>query len=119
MNCMKCGRETQNDQVFCQDCLLEMEKYPVLPETVVLLPRRKENPVFRKIPKRHAPTPEEQLAKLQKLLRILIVVLAVCITAILLMMNPTLHYILDKHVEIGQNYSTVTNTASTNPASTG
>ena len=29
MNCMKCGRETQNEQVFCQDCLQEMEKYIV------------------------------------------------------------------------------------------
>ena len=29
MNCMKCGRETENEAVFCPDCLQIMEKYPV------------------------------------------------------------------------------------------
>ena len=53
MNCMKCGRETDDNNVFCQNCLLEMEKYPVQPGSVVLLPRRKESSVVRKAPKRH------------------------------------------------------------------
>ena len=26
MNCMKCGRETAEDQVFCAGCLEEMER---------------------------------------------------------------------------------------------
>ena len=48
MNCLKCGRETQEDNVFCQACLLEMQKYPVHADTVVLLPRRKDAPVIKK-----------------------------------------------------------------------
>ena len=115
MNCMKCGQETENEQVFCQHCLQIMEKYPVRPGTVVLLPRRREA-VVKKVVKRHTIAPEEQIKALRKQLAILWIVLVVCLAAIVLMMNPTLHYALDKHVEIGQNYTTVTTTTST-PAS--
>ena len=45
MNCMKCGREISDDNVFCTDCLLEMEKYPVDSGVVVLLPRRRESSI--------------------------------------------------------------------------
>ena len=115
MNCMKCGRETKDDQVFCQDCLRIMQRYPVQPGTVVFLPRRRE-PVLKKTVKRHVVSAEEQIKMLQKHLTILWIVLAICLAAIMLMINPTLHYALDKHVEIGQNYTTVTTTTST-PAS--
>lgn len=118
MNCMKCGRETQDETVFCQDCLLEMEKYPVQPGAVVLLPRRRESSVIKKIPKRHVPAPEEQIKVLRKTVMILTIALAVCIAAIVLMFKPTMHYVLDEHVEIGQNYSSVvTATSSTTPPS--
>ena len=110
MNCMKCGRETENEAVFCSDCLQIMEKYPVRPGTVVILPRRRESSVLKKISKRHVPTPEEQNKILRKWISILSVALLVCIIAIVLMFNPTMHYVLDEHVEIGQNYSTVTST---------
>ena len=110
MNCMKCGRETRDENVFCQDCLLDMEKYPVRPGTVVLLPRRRESSIVKKIQTRHVPTAEEQIAFLRRWVLILSVVLGICIAAIALMIKPTMHYILDEHVEIGQNYSTVTPT---------
>ena len=110
MNCMKCGRETKNDQVFCQDCLLEMEKYPVLPGSVVLLPRRRESTVIKKTPKRHVLTAEEQIASLRKWVITLMIIVGACIAVIALMIKPTLHYILDEHVEVGQNYSSVTST---------
>ena len=107
MNCMKCGRETENDQVFCRDCLQVMEKYPVLPGTVVLLPRRRESAYLKKLPKRHVPTSEEQIAALRKCVRILAIALTICIVAIILMFHPTMHYVLDEHVEVGQNYTSV------------
>lgn len=113
MNCMKCGRETQGENVFCQDCLVEMEKYPVLPETVVLLPRRRENTITKKVPKRHVPTAEEQISELREWVRVLLVVVAICIAAIALMFKPTMHYIRDEHVEVGQNYSSVVATTPT------
>ena len=107
MNCMKCGKEITDNGVFCVDCLLEMEKYPVDPGTVVLLPRRRETPILKKQVKRHVPTPEEQIAVLRKRVLILTLLLAVCITAIILMFEPTMHYVRDEHFEIGQNYSSV------------
>ena len=107
MICMKCGRETDAENVFCQSCLLEMEKYPVQPGTVVLLPRRREAAVIKKPPKRHIPTAEEQIKQLRKWLMILTLLLAAAVTAIVWMFNPTMHYVMDQHFEIGQNYSTV------------
>ncbi len=38
MKCMKCGKKYSAEQVFCDDCLAEMEKYPVSPETPIVLP---------------------------------------------------------------------------------
>lgn len=107
MYCLKCGQETENEKVFCEKCLTDMEKYPVRPGAVVMLPRRREPSVIKKAPKRHVPTPDELIKILRKRVLILTVALIVCVVAILLMINPTLHYALDQHVEIGQNYSTV------------
>ena len=112
MNCMKCGRETENEQVFCQGCLQIMEKYPVRPGTVVLLPRRRESTI-KKTVKRHVIPAEEQIKILKKQKMILWFVLVFCIAMIVMMINPTLHYALDKHVEIGQNYTAVNITPST------
>ena len=108
MYCMKCGREIRENAVFCPNCLAEMEKYPVQPGTVVLLPRRREHSILKKLPKRHVPTAEEQIAVLRKRVMWLSVLLVVCIAVIVLMFNPTMHYVLDEHYEIGQNYSSVT-----------
>jgi NMD protein affecting ribosome stability and mRNA decay len=114
MNCMKCGRETENEQVFCQDCLQIMEKYPVRPGTVVLLPRRRESTIKKSI-KRYTIPADEEIKILRKRLAVLWFALVMCIAAILMMINPTLHYALDKHVEVGQNYSTVTTSTSASP----
>ena len=38
MNCMKCGREITLGQVFCKDCLVDMENFPIKPGTPVQLP---------------------------------------------------------------------------------
>jgi len=116
MNCMKCSREIEGEGAFCQDCLLEMEKYPVQPGTVVLLPRRKENSFQKKTVKRHVPSPEEQITTLQRQIRLLFLLLVLCFVAIGIMFKPAMHYIRDEHIPIGQNYSTVT--PANNPAPT-
>ena len=107
MNCMKCGRETENDNVFCPDCLLIMEKHPVRPGAVVFLPRRRESTMNKKASKRHVPNHEEQIKQLRKRMTILSVLLAICIAIIAIMLKPALHYLMDEHVAIGQNYSSV------------
>ena len=40
MDCLKCGKETEEKNVFCADCLAVMARYPVKPGTPVQLPRR-------------------------------------------------------------------------------
>ncbi len=115
MNCVKCGRETRGEDIFCQDCLTEMEKYPVQPGTVVLLPRRKETATVKKAPKRHTPSAEEQIETLRQHRATLLLLLVACLVAIALMFEPTMHYVRDEHYEIGQNYSSVTTNTPANP----
>lgn len=68
MQCMKCGKDTGEGQVFCDGCLAEMEKYPVKPGTHVYIPRRR--PVFRR-PVYHSiqNEPEEQIRRLRSRIR--------------------------------------------------
>lgn len=40
MNCLRCGKEIENEQVFCETCLADMEQQPVKPGTPIHLPRR-------------------------------------------------------------------------------
>ena len=40
MHCLRCGRETENEQVFCFLCESVMVKHPIKPHTVVTIPDR-------------------------------------------------------------------------------
>lgn len=40
MQCLRCGREITEDQVFCSGCLDMMQQHPVKPNTVVTIPER-------------------------------------------------------------------------------
>ena len=42
MSCMRCGREIDETQVFCAECLADMERHPVKPGTPIQLPTRNE-----------------------------------------------------------------------------
>lgn len=106
MKCLKCGRET--DQTFCQTCRDEMEKYPVKPGTIVLLP--KERPSGKKTPSRHPAVPPEvimqnQRRTIRRLGRGF---------AVLLVLTVLMGVVIVRLVEesgrrpVGQNYSTVT-----------
>lgn len=117
MNCMKCGRELENEQAFCDDCLLEMEKYPVKPGIAVQLPIRRETSAVRKTPKKRTVNPEEQISRLKKWIWFLTGALVVSIAVIIAMINPTVSYFIDNyHLRPGQNYNTVT--PSTSPPET-
>ena len=111
MNCLKCGRETNCEQVFCDDCLLEMEKYPVRPGTLVHLPRHKETSVVRMPAKRRAPPLEDQVKLMRKMIRRLTLALFVCILLILAMAYPAISYFQEEHFAIGQNYHYVAPTS--------
>ena len=113
MNCMKCGREIALGQVFCKECLADMEQYPIKPGTPVPM----FNPNTVTAPKR--PTnvrrqkkPEEQVISLKKwILRLSIALFTVVlgfsiVTAILInRLENTEHT-----VSPGQNYSSLDTT---------
>lgn len=107
MNCLKCGRDIEAGQVFCPDCLAEMEKYPVKPGTVIQLPSRPETPVQRKQPRKRTLSPDEQLLQLKKRCRRLTIVLVLLalITAFLGFVASSAIYKLDIQRFWGQNYS--------------
>ena len=119
MNCMKCGRETVDNQVFCSECLAGMEKYPVRPGTVVHLPRRREESAAKKSSSRRKapPAPEEQVRILKKQVRRLRI--ALLLFALLLAVSGyfTAVHILEQDMDFlpGQNYSSVTSTQESLP----
>ena len=40
MSCIRCGKDTIENNIFCSECLADMERHPVKPGTPILLPNR-------------------------------------------------------------------------------
>lgn len=57
MYCMKCGKEIDDQQVFCDDCLAVMAQYPVKPDVAVHLPKRNTN--YERSARKKELTPEQ------------------------------------------------------------
>ena len=107
MNCLKCGRET--DQSFCESCRKTMEKYPVKHGTVVILPRERKAKVKQQPVRLSNAALERKIAVQSRYLRrmaiavVILMVLLVClsIAAVRLLRSSNAR-------PLGQNYSTVT-----------
>lgn len=85
VNCMKCGKQIEDAQVFCGDCLAKMKQYPIKPGTVVQLPYRAEEPAAKKpVIRKKALTPEELIARQRKIIQILCVIAAALVAALAL-----------------------------------
>ena len=115
VNCLKCGREIEEGQVFCNDCLVQMAKYPVKPGTAVQLPSRGSAAAAKKVhARRRGKTAlEEQLKALKARVRVLSVLLAVCVVLLVVLSVVTLRYMSTNRLLPGQNYSAVTATTPT------
>lgn len=106
--CLKCGKKTEGNSVFCGECLTVMERYPVKPGTVVHLPHRNVPTEQRSKEDYDAPTPAEQITHYRGIIRWLTAVVAglsilLVITAVLLI------HTLDQEQPlpiIGRNYTT-------------
>ena len=114
MNCMKCGRETVSEQVFCPECLAEMEKYPVHPGTIVLLPSRKPAAQQKKQSKKRTLPLEEQVKALKKRSRVLFLLLIIVTVIAAGLAIPAVNHLMENRFKIGQNYTTVTVPKETN-----
>ena len=76
MNCMKCGTQIPDAQVFCDHCLSVMDQYPVKHDVHIHLPKRVEEVEAPKRPakKKRSLPPEEQISVLKmKVLRLRLV----------------------------------------------
>lgn len=116
VNCMKCGRETDNEQVFCDSCLEVMAKYPVKPGIVIHLPKHDDTPIRKTSPVYPTHTPEEQVVRQRSVIRWLSLALAVLVVAFGLAAAAVL-YLLDQRdlqpeqdhrTSMGRNYHVVT-----------
>ena len=110
MNCMKCGREITLGQVFCKECLTDMEAYPIAPGTPV--------PMFdvhvATAPKRTAPPrkqkkPEEQVVGLKRWVTALSVILMAVVLGFSMITAILLHRLEEQETNPSndQNYSSL------------
>lgn len=105
MNCMKCGRELEEGQVFCDICLDNMEKEPIKINTPVMIPvQPKDAPSHR----RQFLNPEEEVKRLEKINQNLILFLILTTVAMCLFALGLFHQeVLDVVDDLGRNYSVV------------
>ena len=108
MNCMRCGQEIPSGQVFCEECRIHMEKYPVNPDTPVHLPQHRNHPAPKKVVKRRTISAEDRIQTLQKRLRFFVIWSLIATLLVLAMAYPTYHYLTVDHFKPGQNYSPIT-----------
>ena len=105
MNCMKCGREVEDGQVFCPECLEQMEEEPIRIATAVHIPRQPTKGTATHRPVLH---PEEEIKRLERAnerLRVWVILLAM---ATLLLAMAAYHKEVASAVgAMGKNYSVV------------
>ena len=108
MQCLRCGRETEEDRVFCFLCESIMVKQPVKPNTVVTIPERsvryRNNAPARKPQKTEDDT--EQLRRTILQLRLWVCML---MAALMLCVGVLTWQELSREDKpaIGQNYNSV------------
>ena len=69
MYCLKCGKDTKKEQVFCDSCLQGMLPYPVKPDVVVNIPHREPMVIKKQSGRKRPQSPEEQVVQLRKTAR--------------------------------------------------
>lgn len=109
MYCMKCGKKIPEKQAFCENCLASMERFPVKPETRVLLPNRETPVAAKKAPVRKRNlSAEERLVRARKVIQWLIVSLVAAFLALCLSIGLLIETITPETQPgaIGQNYNT-------------
>lgn len=109
MYCLRCGKDTSGNQVFCDSCLESMEKYPIKPGTAVQLPKRKAPiPVKKSFRRVRATTAEELVVHMRKAIRVLAVMLAICLLLLSVAGGLLIHYWQTApEAPKGQNYTVV------------
>ena len=124
MYCIKCGRETNSERVFCDECLESMEQYPVKPGTSVHLPKKSLPPQEKKGTRKKKPVkPEEQIhllkSKIKRQRRLIFLLLALLLVASWFLFASTIRNYLSKDDEIQPTTAPITTAPTTTaPATT-
>ena len=109
MACIKCGKKTKGDQVFCKDCLASMEAYPVKSDVPIQLPNRSAADAQKKAgKKRRNPTIEEQVVSLRRTVCWLLALIALLVS--LLCVAGYMLFLLNDQPEsssVGKDYTYV------------
>ena len=105
MNCMKCGREVDDGQVFCPECLELMAQEPIKISVPVHLPQQPPKRTSSRRPVIHLEEEVHRLETANDRMRIWIILLTMA--SLLLTMalyHKEIGVVAD---ELGKNYSTV------------
>lgn len=90
MNCIRCAKETENNQPFCPECQADMERHPVAPGTPIQLPVKVERDTQKRAKFKLAISKwENQVYGLKAWIMWLLVVIAIltlCLTVAICMM---------------------------------
>lgn len=108
VNCVKCGRQLEREQTFCETCMAEMRRYPVPMDAAVLLPSQKSRQVTRKSAnRRRAVSDQERIHRLRVWVRWLCAALVVLVALVVLLSCVSIR-LAQEHARPlpGQNYST-------------
>ena len=105
MNCMKCGREVEEDQVFCQECLEQMENEPIRISTPVHIPRQPTKGTATHHAVLHTDEEIKRLERSNQRLRLWVLLLAMA--ALLLGMAGYHKEVASAVEELGKNYSVI------------
>lgn len=113
MNCMKCGAALKAEQVFCEQCLAEMARYPVRPNVVVQLPPQQTASAVKKKrnPKKER-KPEDQVRHLRLVIRWLCLLLVAALLAFAFAAYILLQH-LHEHGYFERNFFTYATVAQT------
>ena len=109
MYCMKCGKEVKEKQVFCEACLVIMDKYPVKPGTHIQIPQRPKSTANKPSSKKKIYTPEEQVQRLRRSVKGLVLALICSMLALGMTITLLVHTVTEykESASIGKNYNTV------------
>ena len=110
MACLKCGKETTQNQVFCDHCLDTMAAFPVKPGTPVNLPMQKISDMPKKGAARRRLSQEELLSLMKKVNLGLLIAVAVLIIALSLTITALLRTTEALHLaqNTGKNFTVET-----------
>lgn len=113
MACLKCGRETAANGVFCAACLEEMSTdAPIGPDVRVTLPVREPTKKTNTAPKQ--PKPEQIIARQKKKIRRLWIAVVVLVVLLLGCFGSMSYLLYQSYAtpSIGSNYNTAETTTS-------